>query len=185
MLHRCLERLSPHVDRDALALTGGVAIGMYLPELARLADVDFVAARMEAVRPSVTRDFLVSHYHVAPDKPIVQVVDTETRLRIDVFPDRADAVARAIVRDGWRVVTAADLLAHKRMLLGKRVDPKHWRDVVALSALCGEPLPPQPTLERDAYCTDLSYVCERCERSRSPHFPIADKRAIFALLGYV
>jgi hypothetical protein len=184
-LRACLQRLGEHVDREALALTGGVALGVHAPALARLADVDFVARRMDAVRPSVTRDFLVSHYHLAPDRPIVQLVDTQTRLRIDVFPDLADAHARAVEHEGWRVVTAADLLAHKRMLLAKPVDPKHWRDVVALSALSGEPLPPAPALVPDVYCTDLAYVCARCERSRSPAFPIAPKRAIFDLLGYV
>ncbi len=185
MLRRCLERLAPHVDRDALALTGGVALGVHLPACARLADVDFVARDLGAVRPSVTRDLLVSHYHVAPDKPIVQLVDGETRLRIDVFPDRAGCVERATVHDGWLVVGAADLLAHKRTLLGRPVDPKHWRDVVALSAHLGEPLPPAPPLVPDVYCTDLAYVCDRCARSRSPDFPLADKRAIFELLGYV
>ena len=184
-LRTCLERFGEHVDGDALALTGRVALGLHAPALARLADIDFVAARMDAVRPSATREFLVSHYHVAPDKPIVQLVDAHTRLRIDVFPDRADAVARAIVHEGWHVVTAADLLAHKRTLLAKPVDPKHWRDIVALSAICGEPLPPAPTLAPDIYCTDLAYVCARCERSRSPLFPIAPKRAIFDVLGYV
>jgi hypothetical protein len=184
-LRACLDRLAPHVERDALALTGGVAITLHLPERARLADVDFVARRMEAVRPSVTRDFLVSHYHAAPDKPMVQLVDRETHLRIDVFPDRAGSVARATVHDDWRVVTASDLLAHKRTLLGKPVDPKHWHDMVALAALCGEPLPPAPALVPDVYCTDLAYVCARCERSRSPNFPLAPKRAIFDLLGYV
>jgi hypothetical protein len=184
-LRDCLERLRPHVDVEALALTGGVALGVHRPALARLADVDFVAARMDAVRPSVTRELLVSHYHVAPDKPLVQLVDRATRLRIDVFFDRAGSVARATVRDGWRVVAAADLLAHKRALLGKPVDPKHWRDIVALAALCGEPLPPAPTLAPDVYCTDLAYVCARCERSRSEDFPLAPKQAIFDLIGYV
>lgn len=185
MLRRCLERLRPHVDVDALALTGGVALGVHLPERARLADVDFVAREMSAVRPSVTRDFLVSHYHAPPEKPIVQLVDRETRLRIDVFFDRAGCVARAAVHDGWRVVGAADLLAHKRTLLARPVDEKHWRDVVALSALCGEPLPPPPSLAPDVYGRDLDDVCPRCARSASPDFPLAAKSAIFALLGYV
>lgn len=176
----------PHVDRDGLALTGGVALAALVPgSRTRVADVDFVARRMDAVRPSVTREFLVSHYHVAPDRLIVQLVDPETRLRIDVFPDRAGSVARATWRDGWRLVTAADLLAHKRTLLSRPVDLKHWRDVVALSALCDEPLPPAPAIAADVYCTDLAYVCARCERSRSPDFPIAPKPEIFEILGYV
>ena len=122
MLARCLERLKPHVAVDQLALTGGVALAAIVPgSRTRVADGDFVARRRDAIRPSVTRDFLVSHHHVAPDKPIVQFVDPETRLRIDIFPDRLDCVARATSLDGWRMVTPADLLAHKRSLLDRPV----------------------------------------------------------------
>lgn len=197
-LAACLARLWPHLDGEALALTGGVAIGVHLPSRRRLADVDFVAARMDAVRPSVTREYLVSHYHVpgpGVKKAIVQLVDPATRLRIDVFPDHAGAVARAtknVVAGGPRlVVGAADLLAHKRALLarareGGTVDDKHWEDACALAALCGEPAPPAPaSMARDVYSTDLGYVCDRCARSASPAFPLADKREIFAILGYV
>lgn len=187
MLSRCLQRLKPHVDADALALTGGVALAALLPgSRTRVADVDFVARRMDAVRPSVTRDFLVSHYHVAPDKPIVQLVDPETRLRLDIFPDRLDSVARATLRDGWRIVTAADLLAHKRTLLDGPVDEKHWRDALALAALLREPPPARPPeLRPDVYCTDLAYVCARCTRSASADFPIALKQTILDILGYL
>ncbi len=184
-LRTCLERLRPHVDADDLALTGGVALGVHLPERARLADVDFVARQMSAVRPSVTRQFLVSHHHVAPARPMLQLVDPETRLRVDVFPDAAGCVARAARHDGWLVVAAADLLAHKRALATRPVDPKHWRDIVALSELVGAPLPAPPELAPDVYCDDVAYVCERCARSASPAFPLAPKRDIFALLGYV
>ena len=84
------------------------------------------------------------------------------------------------------MVTAADLLAHKLQLFAKPVDEKHWRDAVALAALCGAPPPPRAAaLAPDVYSQDLALVCDRCERSRSPDFPLAPKRAIFDLLGYV
>jgi hypothetical protein len=193
-LDRCLMRLLPHLDGDEVALTGGIALGVHLPGKRRdVADVDFVARRMDAVAPSVARDFLVSHYHVVQPgvpKAIVQVVDPKTRLRVDLFPDLTGAVARAqrSLVDGalLLVVTAADLLAHKLALLHKRVDEKHWRDAVALAALLGAPPPPPPAeLAPDVYSQDLALACDRCERSRSPDFPLADKRAIFDLLGYV
>jgi hypothetical protein len=167
---------------------------VHLPAKRReVADVDFVARRMDAVAPSVARDFLVSHYHVVQPgvaKAIVQLVDPKTRLRVDLFPDLAGAVGRAqraLVGGALLlVITAADLLAHKLALLSKRVDEKHWRDAVALAALLGAPSPAQPAeLAPDVYSQDLALVCDRCERSRAPEFPLADKRAIFDLLGYV
>ncbi|HEY2747309.1 MAG TPA: hypothetical protein VGL86_21955 [Polyangia bacterium] len=192
-LEACLARLRPHVDADALALTGGVAMTLHVAgSRAWLADVDFVARRMDAVRSSVTRDFLVSHYHVAQPgvkKSIVQLVDPETRLRVDVFPDLANAVARAdwceLAAQPWRIVTAADLLAHKLALFARPVDGKHWRDACALAEILSAPLPEPPTLVPDVYAQDLALVCDRCTLSRSADFPLAPKRAIFTLLGHV
>lgn len=193
-LRQCLGRLWPHVDADAVALTGGVALGLLRPGLrARLADVDLVVQRMDAVRPSVTRDFLVSHYH-APGprgtRSFAQLVDPAARLRVDIFPDPAGSVPRAIRRDlagaSRLVVTAADLLAHKRALLTRPVDEKHWRDAVALAEMLGEPTPPvPPSLLPDVYSTDPMRVCERCALGRSPDFPLAEKPAILDVLGYV
>jgi hypothetical protein len=191
-LRACLDRLWPHVDESALALTGGVALSVLHAAPRRLADVDFVAGRMSAVRPSVTRDFLVSHFHAsgpAVKKAIVQLVDPHTRLRVDVFPDLQGALARATrheVAGGARLlVSATDLLAHKLALFSRPVDEKHWRDAVVLARLCGEPAPPAPALAADVYSTDLAYVCARCTASATPEFPIAPKRAIFDVLGYV
>ena len=190
-MYELLTRWARHVDGDDLALTGGVALEQVLRgSRARVADVDFVARRMDAVSPSVTREFLVSHRHLPPDKPILQLVDPKTRLRIDVFPDRLGSVARARRSDvagvSLLVVAPADLLAHKLELLAKPVDPKHWRDAVALSQLCGVAPPPEPASSPpDVYCTDLAYRCARCERAHSAEFPIADTRAIFDILGYV
>jgi hypothetical protein len=194
-LDRCLMRLLPHLDGDEVALTGGVALAVHLRgrRVADAADVDFVARRMDAVAPSVARDFLVSHYHVVQagvPKAMVQLVDPKTRLRVDVFPDLGGVVKRAqraLVGGALLpVVTAADLLAHKLELLQKPADAKHWRDAVALAALCGATPPPEPPhLVPDVYSTDLALVCDRCERSSSPDFPLADKHAIFDLLGYV
>ncbi|MGZ3405219.1 MAG: hypothetical protein ACXVAN_02165 [Polyangia bacterium] len=193
-LERCLRRLLPHLDGDGVALTGGVALEHHLPgSRGEIADVDFVARRMEVVAPSVARDLLVSHYHVVQPgvpKAMVQLVDPETRLRIDLFPDLGGVIARAqrgVVGGALiLVVRAADLLAHKLQLLGKPVDEKHWRDACALATLCGAPAPPRPeAITPDVYSQDLALVCDRCARSRSPDFPLAPKRAIFELLGYV
>jgi hypothetical protein len=66
------------------------------------------------------------------------------------------------------------------------VDPKHWRDAKTLADLCGRAQPPRPRhAARTPLCIDIRQVCTRCELSRSPNFPLAPKRDIFAVLGYV
>jgi hypothetical protein len=198
-LATCLGRLLRHVDAADVALTGSVALALHLPAARRAAgDLDLVARTMAAVHASVAGELLVSHHHVAQaevPRAFLQLVDPETRLRIDVFPDSDGVVARARLRalagGAWRVVAAVDLLAHKRQLLARAsperpVDEKHWRDAVALAAHLGAAPPPRPPhLGRDVYATELALACDRCARSRDPRFPLAGKRAIFDLLGYV
>jgi len=71
LLHKTLSRLMPHLDADRIALTGRVAIGVHLDvtcgdrtRAVAAEDVDFVAAHVDAVRETATREFLVSHFHV-------------------------------------------------------------------------------------------------------------------------
>jgi hypothetical protein len=100
----CLHKLVDHVRLNDVAITGGVAIQLGLAETGRaggrttIADLDLVASSLDAVRPSVSRVFLVSHYHVVqPGVPkfMVQLVDPASRIRVDVFPDLAGSLARA------------------------------------------------------------------------------------------
>src|SRR5262245_54799390 len=97
----CLGRLLPHVKRDGVAITGGVAMQFALTGLGRqalrngIADLDLVAASIEVISPSVVEEFLLSHYHVVrPGVPkfMIQLVDPVSRLRIDVFPDLAGSL---------------------------------------------------------------------------------------------
>ena len=195
VLASCLARLLPHLETEHVALTGGVAIGLHVPgrRRARPKDLDFVARRMDAVSPSVTRDFLVAHFHVpgpAVPKAIVQLVDPSTRLRIDVFPDLTGALAharwRTVETTRLQVLEPEALLAHKLRLLAGPVDEKHWLDAVALAARLGEEPPARPArFVPDAYRQDLDGRCARCERSRDPRYPLAPRRVIFGLLGYV
>jgi hypothetical protein len=182
-LARTLERLRPHVVVEDVALTGGVALVRHGLR-SEAGDLDLVARGLDAVRATAGRAYLVSHRHVEP-KAFVQLVDAETGVRIDIFVDGA-AVERAASLGAWRVVAPGDLLAHKRLLLARPVDEKHWTDAVALAARCGEPTPPRPPqVVPTVYATDVELTCARCERGRDAAFPLADKRAIFDVLGYV
>ena len=138
----------------------------------------------------MTADFLVSHFHTGPPKFMVQLVDPQTLLRIDVFPDRTGSIARAHQVQGVPVpvVRQDDMVAHKLDLLrraspARPIDAKHRRDLLAL----GGTVPDLPTRcwAPDTYSTDLTVRCERCETSRTAGFPLAPKQAIFNLLGYV
>ncbi|HET7463994.1 MAG TPA: hypothetical protein VFJ82_22250 [Longimicrobium sp.] len=201
-----LSRLLPHLDSGRIALTGGVAVGLHLGarcgERARgLAadDVDLVASGVDAVHPGVTAGFLVSHFHLPHPgyaKFLVQLADPVTRLRVDLFPDSLHALARAAVMDvagvPLRVLAPDDILEHKLATLAKAsaahpAEPKHFEDARRLAALCGRPVPPVPAAHLGAatYSRDVDAVCARCEASRCAAFPLAPRREILDVLGYV
>lgn len=199
-LSSCLSRLLPHLDRHSVALTGGVAIELHLAAAAkhgrreRIADVDFMASRLDVIAPTVASVFLISHYHVARrgvPRGMIQLVDPVTGLRLDIFPDLAGALSRAkhmlVAGEVLLVLEPQSMLEHKLQTLAKPpVDEKHWLDAVALAALCAAPSPPRlAQFMPDRYSTDFTLVCDRCDRSRSPRFPLAPKANIFELLGYV
>jgi hypothetical protein len=193
-LEGCLERLRPHLEPGAVAIAGGVALERALPgRRDRLADLDLVAARREAVRATITGDFLVIHLHLPQPgyaRFLIQLVDPTTRVRIDVFPDRPDrggAIGRARGAP-LPLVGPEDLLARKLETLAGDgpVDPKHHADAVALAAHLGRPAPPTPPrLAPNVYSTDVDERCRRCAASLDPAFPLAPRRQVFALLGYV
>lgn len=196
----------PHVATARIALTGGMAIGLRLNGDAdgprrgiAAADIDFVAEDVEAVRPSVATDFLISHFHLPQSgypKFMIQLADPVTRVRIDFFPDSLRAVVRAAsVTVGGvqlRVLHIDDLLAHKLALLSKAsptapIDEKHFQDAERLASLRGRAVGSIPSshLADTVLSRDLEELCPRCQVSRCDAFPLASKRAVFAALGYV
>jgi hypothetical protein len=203
-LSTCLARLLPHLSYDDVAITGGVAIQFGMAERGRngarqaIADLDLVAGTIDAVAPSVCGAFLVSHYHVTqPGVPkfIVQLVDSVSRIRVDVFPDLVDSLSRARaakVGARWvKMLALEDILEHKLLTISKAspispVDPKHVHDAYLLGDLlnCSVPTVADDSLVEDVYGNNEDVECRRCELSRSPLFPLAPKDQIFRLLGY-
>jgi hypothetical protein len=198
-----LSRFLPHVNKEDMALTGGVAIDLHLSAAGLpatrngIADVDFVAGHVSAVSPGVALDFLISHYHLPQPgyaKFMVQVVDPVSRIRIDVFPDLVGSLvsAQQIVVAGHTlaVLDARSIMTHKLLTLAKSspdhlADEKHQRDAVVLAALLGERIDPVSAayLTKEIHGMDLS-PCPRCEVSRRPEFPLASKQVVFDVLGY-
>lgn len=201
-LSECLTRLMPHLRQDDVAVTGGVAIQLEMADATlerpreTIEDLDLVAASIDAVVPSATESFLVSHYHVVqPGVPkfMIQLVDPLTRIRVDVFPDLVGSLRRArALNIGNRLVPVlapADIREHKLQTISKAsrsnpVDPKHARDARALGALFDRAVPDvaPDCLVEDIYAVEEQ--CRRCELSLSPSFPLAPKAQIGRLLGW-
>jgi hypothetical protein len=206
VLHDCLRRLIPHVDAARIALSGSVAIGLHV-DVARddrtrtfeAEDIDFVADGVEVVQQTVTNEFLVSHFHLPHagyPKFLIQLVDPNTRLRLDFFPDTLRALSRSSVADvigvPLRVLPAEDILDHKLALLSsasveRPIEEKHYADAKRLGTVCGRDVPSLPVslLAGTSFSHDVDETCLRCHVSKGCGFPLASKRAILDILGYV
>jgi hypothetical protein len=203
-LSACLARLLPHLRQSDVAITGGVAIqaGMAMRGRAgprkTVADLDMVATTIDAVSSGVADTFLVSHYHsLRPGVPkfMVQLVDPDTRIRVDIFPDLVGSLQRAsLVEIGptrVRCLALVDIFAHKLLTMAsaspaRTIDPKHVADATLLGEVLQRSVPAiEPhSLAKDVYGGAADDYCERCELSRSEGFPLAPKEEIFRLLGW-
>ena len=203
-LSTCLSRLIPHVRQSEVAITGGVVLQFGMAHLGvkrrggTIADLDLVVSSVDAVAPSVSGAFLVSHYHVVrPGVPkfMVQLVDPVSRMRVDIFPDLVGSLARArtvqIETQSVKMLAFEDVLEHKLLTLSKAsprnpVDPKHADDAYALGKLLGRAIPvvAPESLAEDVYGIDADLFCPRCQLSLDSRFPLAPKDRIFSLLGW-
>ncbi len=200
-----LRKILPYLKPDETALTGGVAIHYWLEQAGRpsrrttIADIDVVASALTSIEHGVTDCFLVSHYHEPqPDRPkfMIQLVDPDSRVRVDCFPDLVGSIvnARWVEIGGARLALLPPdaILDHKLLTLARAsadrpVDGKHYQDAQDLAALCGRTIASidPAVLAQDQYQTDARLMCARCEASRHPAFPLAPKQRILDILGYV
>lgn len=201
----CLGRLLPHTHPEKIALTGSVAMELRLAEQGAgrvrttLTDLDFIVSSPSAVGSTVAAQFLVSHYHVVGPgvrKFTLQLVDPDSGLRIDVFPDLTGSLGTAgvVPVDGlcFKVLSLTSIFDHKLSVVTgasreKPVDPKHYRDLRALGAVLDREVPEVSAscLAKDVYETDVGLICRRCQLSEDPRFRLAPKREILSILGYV
>ena len=199
-----LGRLIAHVQLERVAITGGIAIQLGMAGGGRLgprdgiADLDLVAASVDAIRAKVTERFLVSHYHVVRpgvSKFMVQLVEPVSRIRIDVFPDLVGSLADArwtmVGEHLFRVLPLERIFEHKLLMISRSsrsapIDPKHLRDALVLGDVLGRAVPLVATeaLAPDIYGTEADSFCERCRLSSHPSWPLAPKTEIFELLGW-
>ena len=200
----CLDRLTPHLRMNCIALTGGVGMQVGLAALGysgvrdHVADLDLVATSLDAVSSSVVDRFLVSHYHeVRPGVPkfMIQLVDPVSRIRIDVFPDLAGSIANAravhIGQHPMPVLPLDKIFEHKIQTLVRAspvapIDPKHIQDALSLGAVLSRPVPTvaAAAVAPDVYGTDEDSFCNRCALSLHPAWALAPKERIFEVLGW-
>ena len=203
-LSGCLDRLTPHVRLNGVAITGGVGMQSGLAGQAlqgfrdHAADLDLVAASIDAIASGIVQQFLVSHYHaVRPGVPkfMIQLVDPVSRIRVDVFPDLAsslgDARTIAIGRHSIQVLPLERIFEHKVQTLSRAspsapIDPRHLHDAHVLAGVLGRAVPAAvpEALAPDAYGIEADWSCERCRLSSHPDWPLAPKNRIFELLGW-
>lgn len=200
----CLGRLLPHVWPHHIAITGGVGMQLGMAGKGRevlrdgIADLDLVAASVEAIQSTVAGQFLVSHYHaVQPGVPkfMIQLVDPVSRIRIDVFPDLVGSLADArMMGIGEHVVQMLPLeriFEHKMLTLSRAsesapIDSKHVRDARMLGEVLGRSVPQvaPEALSPDVYGIDDDWPCKRCELSRHPSWSLAPRDSVFAVLRH-
>jgi hypothetical protein len=201
----CLQKVD-HLLRPApFAVCGGIAVQLALAQHGwsrpdhRLKDVDILAVELDHVSPERFDGWLLSHFHrphPGYDKRFVQLVDRDTRLRVDVFHDARerwrDAAPHQFGDVSVLVLGARQVLTHKRRLIEaasveRPIDPKHFEDARLLASLFGESEPKLAVsyLRSDVYGTDLSAPCRRCMASMPLPVPLAPKTEILSLLGYV
>ena len=144
---------------NRIAVTGGVGMDMGLASLGYLglrhhvADLDLVATSIDAVSAGVTGRFLVSHYHVTQagvPKFMVELVDPESRMRVDVFPDLLGSIADArtihVGQHSMPVLPLNRIFDHKIQTLVRAsaaapIDPKHVQDARFLGDISVESRP--------------------------------------------
>jgi hypothetical protein len=91
----CLDRLTPHLRMNRIALAGGVGMQMGLAALGHpgvrhgVADLDLVATSLDAVSSSVVDRFLLSHYHV---ERIFEILGWQRQANIRLQPTVAGAI---------------------------------------------------------------------------------------------
>jgi hypothetical protein len=90
------------------------------------------------------------------------------------------------------VLACDDIFEHKCAILSnacrvRPADVKHYRDALALAQILHRKAPSVTAecLGKATYSTDVTARCVRCELSLDPAFPLAPRRRIFKLLGYV
>lgn len=152
-----LEKFLHHVKPDKLVICGGLATryhlkvrGISFPQRP-FNDLDLLIENVDDIKPSVTLDFMLYHYHPPGiDDPVEKTyffyafVDPVSRIKADVFPYRWSSSERFVESTFQgkpiKVVGIEDQLIQclydvSRISDKQKVDPKQLRDVHTLMSI--------------------------------------------------
>ena len=151
-IHGSLSKLARHV-MGPIVVTGGIAVGWHLlrhgvlGEKRRFNDIDLVVESLSRLRPTLSQDFLIRHFHPLREKGkiLIMLVDEEYRTRIDIFTPNTASLARRLKDSAdsdmpLGFVSAEDLLAKLLSIThaasrGRPVEPKYMEHFRLLYAL--------------------------------------------------
>ena|GEM_PF-1803859 len=135
-------KLARHFE-EPVVVTGSVATSWHLlgngvrREKERLNDIDVVVEGLSGLRPSLSEDFLIKHFHPhrGRGRILIQLVDEEHRMRIDVFTPTVNTLTTrltdlAIGGISCRLVSAEDVAAKLLSVIypatsGEPIEPKY------------------------------------------------------------
>ncbi|MEN3335457.1 MAG: hypothetical protein V7641_4822 [Blastocatellia bacterium] len=150
--HGSLGKLARHLEAPVM-ITGSLAMNWHLLangrriKKQRLNDIDVVVEDLASLRPSLSRDFLIRHFHPTRGggRILIMLIDEEHATRIDVFTPTTRTLLRrltdfAIDDIACRVVDAEDLSAMLLSVIdpitkGEPVEPKYVDRFHLLSAV--------------------------------------------------
>lgn len=136
-----LSKLSRHFEKTVV-LTGSIASGLHLSKKGlqqkkRLNDIDMVVEDLADVRASISKDFLINHFHPFRErgKVLLQLVDEENGVRIEIFTANSKTLTERLVEFKiadlhCQAVAVEDVLAKLLSILysinrSEAVDPKY------------------------------------------------------------
>jgi hypothetical protein len=155
---RVLKKLLPHLDVQKIMLVGGIAMRHHLlssninmPKVSGDEDIDIIAKSPSVVKKSITKDFLIWHYHNhpnherLPDDFYFAIVDSKEKCKVDIFdfkpyyPQESVDVKFGGVTLKTRTVEdqlVIGVLELARIMNDATVEPKKTPELIWLLQIC-------------------------------------------------
>lgn len=185
-VEKTIDKLLDHLKPENYALVGGLAIEYYLEKhrIARprrnLGDLDFILRSGDTLLPSVSRDFLIYHYHPEKDGQFYfVVVDKETQMKVDLFD--WSVPPNQLVEVGYKdqtlpIISAEDQLVKTvwdmmKPAQGYVVDPKQFDEGSLLRKIVDIDLANQYWREKELgrFGADIDAAMRLAIKSREEH----------------